>query len=126
MVSVCLPGDLVLAFLYLTMFNAAGPIMFAACAAELCCCYCAPPPFQEGDDYDVIPDSKFYVSRTAGKDNSSSYHISGKKTTFKDVGTLLRSHGIDLDHNRFLILQVSLISLFCKMHFSFSLYISCV
>ncbi|KAK3513079.1 hypothetical protein QTP70_000984 [Hemibagrus guttatus] len=60
---------------------------------------------KEGDDYDVIPDSKFYVSRTAGKDNSSSYHISGKKATFKDVGTLLRSHGIDLDHNRFLILQ---------------------
>ncbi|XP_060761829.1 structural maintenance of chromosomes protein 4 [Neoarius graeffei] len=60
---------------------------------------------KEGDDYDVIPNSKFYVSRTAGKDNSSSYHINGKKATFKDVGTLLRSHGIDLDHNRFLILQ---------------------
>ncbi|XP_039509913.1 structural maintenance of chromosomes protein 4 [Pimephales promelas] len=60
---------------------------------------------QEGDDYDVIPNSSFYVSRTAGKDNSSAYHISGKKATFKDVGVLLRSHGIDLDHNRFLILQ---------------------
>uniref|UniRef100_A0AAR2KQI3 Structural maintenance of chromosomes protein n=1 Tax=Pygocentrus nattereri TaxID=42514 RepID=A0AAR2KQI3_PYGNA len=60
---------------------------------------------KEGDDYDVIPNSKFYVSRTAGKDNSSAYHINGKKATFKDVGTLLRSHGIDLDHNRFLILQ---------------------
>lgn len=60
---------------------------------------------KEGDDYDVIPDSSFYVSRTAGKDNSSAYHINGRKSTFKDVGTLLRSHGIDLDHNRFLILQ---------------------
>uniref|UniRef100_A0A673HCD2 Structural maintenance of chromosomes protein n=1 Tax=Sinocyclocheilus rhinocerous TaxID=307959 RepID=A0A673HCD2_9TELE len=60
---------------------------------------------KEGDDYDVIPNSSFYVSRTAAKDNSSSYHINGKKATFKDVGTLLRSHGIDLDHNRFLILQ---------------------
>uniref|UniRef100_A0A4W5M812 Structural maintenance of chromosomes protein 4 n=1 Tax=Hucho hucho TaxID=62062 RepID=A0A4W5M812_9TELE len=60
---------------------------------------------KEGDDYEVIPNSKFYVSRTASKDNSSSYHINGKKTTFKDVGMLLRSHGIDLDHNRFLILQ---------------------
>uniref|UniRef100_A0A671LMM2 SMC hinge domain-containing protein n=1 Tax=Sinocyclocheilus anshuiensis TaxID=1608454 RepID=A0A671LMM2_9TELE len=60
---------------------------------------------KEGDDYNVIPNSSFYVSRTAAKDNSSSYHISGKKATFKDVGTLLRSHGIDLDHNRFLILQ---------------------
>nr|XP_029528572.1 structural maintenance of chromosomes protein 4-like isoform X2 [Oncorhynchus nerka] len=63
------------------------------------------PFHKEGDDYEVIPNSKFYVSRTASKDNSSSYHINGKKATFKDVGTLLRSHGIDLDHNRFLILQ---------------------
>ncbi|XP_028587254.2 structural maintenance of chromosomes protein 4 isoform X1 [Podarcis muralis] len=60
---------------------------------------------KEGDDYEVIPNSNFYVSRTAYKDNSSVYHISGKKSTFKDVGFLLRSHGIDLDHNRFLILQ---------------------
>ncbi|XP_072320218.1 structural maintenance of chromosomes protein 4 isoform X2 [Eucyclogobius newberryi] len=60
---------------------------------------------KEGDDYEVIPNSKFYVSRTANKDNSSSYYINGKKATFKDVGALLRSHGIDLDHNRFLILQ---------------------
>ncbi|KAM4565851.1 structural maintenance of chromosomes protein 4 isoform 1-T2 [Odontesthes bonariensis] len=60
---------------------------------------------KEGDDYEVIPSSKFYVSRTANKDNSSAYYINGKKATFKEVGTLLRSHGIDLDHNRFLILQ---------------------
>ncbi|XP_012663268.1 structural maintenance of chromosomes protein 4 [Otolemur garnettii] len=60
---------------------------------------------KEGDDYEVIPNSNFYVSRTAYRDNTSVYHISGKKTTFKDVGNLLRSHGIDLDHNRFLILQ---------------------
>ncbi|TNN80347.1 Structural maintenance of chromosomes protein 4 [Liparis tanakae] len=68
----------------------------------------APPPLplsQEGDDYEVIPNSKFYVSRTANKDNSASYYINGKKATFKEVGALLRSHGIDLDHNRFLILQ---------------------
>lgn len=60
---------------------------------------------KEGDDYEVIPNSKFYVSRTASKDNSSAYYINGQKATFRDVGTLLRSHGIDLDHNRFLILQ---------------------
>ncbi|XP_009812381.2 structural maintenance of chromosomes protein 4 [Gavia stellata] len=60
---------------------------------------------KEGDDYEVIPDSSFCVSRTAYRDNSSVYHINGKKKTFKDVGILLRSHGIDLDHNRFLILQ---------------------
>ncbi|XP_061734094.1 LOW QUALITY PROTEIN: structural maintenance of chromosomes protein 4 [Nerophis ophidion] len=60
---------------------------------------------KEGDDYEVIPNSKFYVSRTANKDNTSAYYINGKKATFKEVGALLRSHGIDLDHNRFLILQ---------------------
>uniref|UniRef100_A0A8C9FT42 Structural maintenance of chromosomes 4 n=1 Tax=Pavo cristatus TaxID=9049 RepID=A0A8C9FT42_PAVCR len=60
---------------------------------------------KEGDDYEVIPNSNFCVSRTAYRDNSSVYHINGKKSTFKDVGILLRSHGIDLDHNRFLILQ---------------------
>lgn len=72
---------------------------------------------QEGDDYEVIPNSNFYVSRTAYRDNTSVYHVSGKKTTFKDVGILLRSHGIDLDHNRFLILQVSLLR-----HQRFSLF----
>ncbi|NXB99510.1 SMC4 protein, partial [Orthonyx spaldingii] len=60
---------------------------------------------KEGDDYEVIPDSKFCVSRAAYRDNSSTYYINGKKKTFRDVGMLLRSHGIDLDHNRFLILQ---------------------
>ncbi|XP_026711001.1 structural maintenance of chromosomes protein 4 isoform X2 [Athene cunicularia] len=60
---------------------------------------------KEGDDYEVIPNSNFCVSRTAYRDNSSVYYINGKKKTFKDVGILLRSHGIDLDHNRFLILQ---------------------
>ncbi|KFV98226.1 Structural maintenance of chromosomes protein 4, partial [Eurypyga helias] len=60
---------------------------------------------KEGEDYEVVPDSNFCVSRTAYRDNSSVYQIDGKKTTFKDVGILLRSHGIDLDHNRFLILQ---------------------
>lgn len=67
-----------------------------------------PPLSQEGDDYEVIPNSKFCVSRTANKDNSSAYYINGKKATFREVGALLRSHGIDLDHNRFLILQVML------------------
>nr|KAG5701436.1 hypothetical protein BaRGS_032768 [Batillaria attramentaria] len=57
------------------------------------------------DEYTVVPDSKFVVARTAYKDNSSSYAINGKKATYKEVATLLRASGIDLDHNRFLILQ---------------------
>ena len=42
---------------------------------------------------------------TALKDNSSCYRIDGRKTNFKEVGKFLRTKGIDLDHNRFLILQ---------------------
>lgn len=62
---------------------------------------------QEGDDYELVPGSEFVVSRTANKDNSSYYEINGRRAQFKEVAKLLKSHGIDLDHNRFLILQVS-------------------
>lgn len=58
------------------------------------------------DEYTVVPNSEFVVSRTAFKDNSSNYSINGKRATYKEVGNLLRGNGIDLDHNRFLILQV--------------------
>ncbi|KAB7502727.1 Structural maintenance of chromosomes protein 4 [Armadillidium nasatum] len=60
----------------------------------------------KGDsEFEEIPNSKFWVSRTAFKDNSSFYQINGKKCQFKAVAKLLRENGIDLDHNRFLILQ---------------------
>ena len=39
------------------------------------------------------------------QDNTSYYQIDGKRAQFKQVAKLLRGHGIDLDHNRFLILQ---------------------
>ncbi|XP_040571134.1 structural maintenance of chromosomes protein 4 [Lepeophtheirus salmonis] len=48
---------------------------------------------------------KLRVKRTAFKDNSSFYEVEGKKKPFKEVAILLRTKGIDLDHNRFLILQ---------------------
>jgi len=58
------------------------------------------------EGYRDVPDSKLVVSRTAFKDNSSYYEINGRRATFKDVAKLLRKKGVDLDHNRFLILQV--------------------
>lgn len=58
-----------------------------------------------GDDFEVVPNSEFVVSRTAFKDNSSFYTIDGRRVQFKEVAKLLRGSGIDLDHNRFLILQ---------------------
>merc|ERR1719334_539912 len=39
------------------------------------------------------------------KDNSSFYQLNGKRVQYKEVAKTLREKGIDLDHNRFLILQ---------------------
>lgn len=58
-----------------------------------------------GDDFEVVPNTAFYVSRTAFHDNTSHYCINGKRVQFKEVAQLLGKHGIDLKHNRFLILQ---------------------
>jgi structural maintenance of chromosome 4 len=54
---------------------------------------------------EVIPGSEFTIKRTAWKDNSSEYYINDTKVQYKEVGQLLRDCGVDLDHNRFLILQ---------------------
>ncbi|TKR95530.1 hypothetical protein L596_009685 [Steinernema carpocapsae] len=55
--------------------------------------------------YTVIPGSQFNVSRAGFKNNSSEYYYNGKKMQFKEVAHILRDVGIDLIHNRFLILQ---------------------
>jgi len=51
------------------------------------------------------------VRRTAYKDNTSEYFIDDRRVQYKEVGTLLRECGVDLDHNRFLILQVEVESI---------------
>lgn len=48
------------------------------------------------------------VARTAHRDNKSDYYIDDRKSTFTGVTALLKGKGIDLDNNRFLILQVCL------------------
>ena len=60
---------------------------------------------EHADDFVVVPDSEFIVTRTAYNDNSSTYALDGKSSNFKLIGQILSSHGIDLDNNRFLILQ---------------------
>lgn len=57
------------------------------------------------EGYRSVPGSEFTVARTAFRDNSSHYEIDGRRCQFKDVARLLRRKGVDLDHNRFLILQ---------------------
>lgn len=57
------------------------------------------------DDFDVVPDTERVVTRIARKDNASTYQLDHKNCAFRDVATYLGSKGIDLDNNRFLILQ---------------------
>ncbi|KAH9058282.1 RecF/RecN/SMC N terminal domain-containing protein [Lactarius vividus] len=57
------------------------------------------------DAFTVVPNSTLAVTRTAYKNNTSKYTINGRASNYKEVQTLLKGRGIDLDHNRFLILQ---------------------
>jgi len=60
---------------------------------------------EDDDAYEVVPNSEFVVTRVAFQNNTSKYTVDGKNSTYTDVGLLLRRYGIDLDNNRFLILQ---------------------
>ncbi|GFR46361.1 hypothetical protein Agub_g7941 [Astrephomene gubernaculifera] len=60
---------------------------------------------QAGDGYELVPDSEFSVARTAQRNNESHYYINNRKVSTKEVTDLLKAKGIDLDNNRFLILQ---------------------
>ncbi|WRT69435.1 uncharacterized protein IL334_006421 [Kwoniella shivajii] len=57
------------------------------------------------DNFLLVPNSQIVISRTAYRNNSSKYTINDKTSSFTEVTTLLKGKGIDLDHNRFLILQ---------------------
>lgn len=57
------------------------------------------------DDYTVLTNSAFSVARTAYRNNTSKYFVSGREVKRKEVVDLLKSKGVDLDNNRFLILQ---------------------
>ncbi|CAM9703744.1 unnamed protein product [Chrysoparadoxa australica] len=57
------------------------------------------------DDYTEVKGTELVVTRTAYMNNSSKYQVDGKNKTFAEVGALLQKRGIDLEHNRFLILQ---------------------
>ncbi|GAA5823455.1 hypothetical protein JCM5353_002154 [Sporobolomyces roseus] len=57
------------------------------------------------DNFSVVPNSQLIVARTVRRDNSTKYTVNGKNVTAGEVKTLLLGRGIDLTHNRFLILQ---------------------
>lgn len=56
----------------------------------------------EGDKEKI----RFAITRVAFPDNSSHYKINERQVSLKDVTKLLREYGVDLDHSRYLILQV--------------------
>ncbi|KIJ54318.1 hypothetical protein M422DRAFT_153955 [Sphaerobolus stellatus SS14] len=57
------------------------------------------------DSFQAVAGSQLIVSRTAYSNSTSKYKINGRSTNREEVTRLLKGKGIDLDHNRFLILQ---------------------
>ena len=60
---------------------------------------------KQGEDFEAVPGSDFVISREAYRNNTSKYFIDQKTSNFTEVTTLLKAHGVDLNNNRFLILQ---------------------
>ncbi len=60
---------------------------------------------EEPDAYEEVPKTQFVVSRCVNRSSVSKYLINDHEATYKEVSELLSSKGIDLEHNRFLILQ---------------------
>ncbi|CAI7795967.1 unnamed protein product [Closterium sp. NIES-54] len=59
----------------------------------------------DDEKYESVPGSEFVISRTAYRNNTSKYHVDDHASTFTEVTRLLKAKGVDLDNNRFLILQ---------------------
>lgn len=55
--------------------------------------------------YEAVTGSDFVVTRFAFRDNSSKYCINDRPSNFTEVTKKLKGKGVDLDNNRFLILQ---------------------
>lgn len=72
------------------------------------CCW---PTLQDDGAYEAVPGSDFVITRAAFRDNSSKYYINNRASNFTEVTKKLKGKGVDLDNNRFLILQVSSIAL---------------
>lgn len=57
------------------------------------------------EDYTALPNSELSVARTAYRNNTSKYFLNDVEVKRKEIVDLLKSKGVDLDNNRFLILQ---------------------
>lgn len=81
--------------------------------------------FQITNRFSVVPGSQIVISRVAYQNNSSKYFINNKTSNATEVTTILKKRGIDLDNNRFLILQgeVEQISLMKAKVFTDSIFL---
>ncbi|CAN8074398.1 unnamed protein product [Agarophyton chilense] len=57
------------------------------------------------DDFTIVKGSNFTVARRAFRNNTSKYYLNDHEVKMSEVVELLKSKGVDLDNNRFLILQ---------------------
>eukprot|EP00727_Mastigamoeba_balamuthi_P004554 m51a1_g14097 putative structural maintenance of chromosomes protein 4 (1237) ;mRNA; f:82387-87578 len=64
------------------------------------------PVASPGEDAEVeVPGTELVLTRTATVGNQSKYLVNGRPSSFTEVTDLLRLKGVDLENNRFLILQ---------------------
>ncbi|KAJ9459953.1 Structural maintenance of chromosomes protein 4 [Diplonema papillatum] len=62
--------------------------------------------YEDSDsDFDPILGTELSITRSCNIDGQSHYYINNVKSTYLKVTSLLKEKGVDLDHNRFLILQ---------------------
>ncbi|MCQ2817765.1 MAG: chromosome segregation protein SMC [archaeon] len=59
----------------------------------------------EGETFSYIPGEEFVLTREVFKNSSSKYTLNGEDKSFDHISKVLSKKGIDLKHNRFLILQ---------------------
>lgn len=62
--------------------------------------------YQDDGTYEAVAGSDFVITRVAFRDNASKYYINDRGSNFTEVTKKLKGKGVDLDNNRFLILQV--------------------
>lgn len=55
--------------------------------------------------YNPIEGSQIKITRIAYKNNQSKYTVNDRNSSFSEVTEILKKRGIDLNNNRFLILQ---------------------
>jgi len=57
------------------------------------------------EGFTSVPNSEFTIAREAYINNTSKYFVNKKTSNFTEVTNLLKGKGVDLNNNRFLILQ---------------------